>query len=332
MGKQLLPQDRDQIAMMMGQGKSKRAIGRLIGFDHTTINREIKRNGWGGGYVAIHAQVTSQTRKQEAGKRHPLKDPETYAYILERLRWGWSPEQISGRLKLDHHNQSVICFETIYTFIFAPANKHLKLWEFLPRKQKHRKRQRGRKAQRVRIPDRVSIHLRSKRIESRKEVGHWEGDSIIGRQTKGKIIHTEAERKTRFLMAQVVNSKSAYDTVTTQLLLFQSLPPFLRQTVTTDNGLEFAHHSKLHQLDMDTYFADPYCSGQRGTNENHNGLLRRYLPKKMSFQNLDQSELDDIVTEINNRPKKCLNYQTPAEALQYELVKKGQGGAFQSRM
>lgn len=332
MSKQLSPKDRDQIAVMVGQVKSNREIGRILGFDHTTIGREIKRNGWDEGYVAIHAQAVCQKRKTAAGQRHPLKDPHTYAYVLERLRWGWSPEQISGRLKRDNSGETVICPETIYSFIFALENKSLKLWEYLPRKQKHRKHHHGRKARRVRIPDRVSIHLRPKRVESRKEVGHWEGDSVIGRQTKGKVIHTEVERKTRYFMAHLIRSKSATNTVIAQLNMFQSLPQAIRLTVTTDNGLEFMHHTKLYQLGMTTYFADPYRSGQRGTNENHNGLLRRYLPKKTSFQNLDQAELDDIVAEINNRPKKCLGYQTPAEALQYELTKKGLSGAFQPRM
>lgn len=332
MGKQLSPQDRDQIAVLVGQGKSRREIGKLLGFDHTTIGREIIRNGWGDGYVAIRAQSVAIRRKQLAGVRHPLKDATTYAYVLERLRWGWSPEQISGRLKKKNHNQTVICFETIYSFIFAPENKHLKLWEYLPRKQKHRKHQRGRTAKRVRIPDRVSIHLRPKRIESRKEVGHWEGDSVIGTQTKGKVIHTEVERKTRYLIAQLIDSKSASDTIVAQLEMFRSLPKPLRLTVTTDNGLEFTQHNQLKQLKMNTYFADPYCSCQRGTNENTNGLLRRYLPKKTSFKNLTQEELDDIVTEINHKPRKCLGYQKPIEAIQYELVKKGLGGAFQPRM
>jgi IS30 family transposase len=332
MGKQLSPQDRDQIAVFVGQRKTLREIGRILGFDHTTIGREIKRNRWGNSYVSIHAQSVTDERKQNAGKRHPLKDQQIYAFVLEKLHFGWSPEQISGRLKRENQNRPVICPETIYAYIYAPENKQLRLWEYLPRKQKHRKHQHGRKAQRVRIPDRVSIHLRPKYIEKREQLGHWEADSVIGRQTKGPVIHTEVERKTRFFVAQLIHSKSAPDTIAAQLTIFQSLPPCLRHTVTTDNGLEFAQHTKLHQLNISTYFADTYCSGQRGTNENHNGLLRRYLPKKTSFQDLTQSELDDIVVEINNRPKKCLDYQTPAEALQYELAKKGLGGAIQSRM
>lgn len=332
MSKQLSPQDRDNIAVMVGAGTSKREIGRLLGFDHTTIGREIKRNRWGDTYVAIHAQAVTDDRKQTAGKRYPLKDPLTQAYVIKHLRWGWSPEQISGRLKRRNGGHTVICPETIYAFIYAPDNKHLELWEDLPRKQKHRKLQHGRKSQRVRIPDRVSIHARPEEVEEREEVGHWEADSVIGRQTKGAVIHTAVERKTRFLIAKLLPAKSASETIAAQLAIFQAMPAFMRQSVTTDNGSEFAQHVKLHSLGMDTYFADPYCSGQRGTNENHNGLLRRYLPKKTSFQGLTQSELNDMVAEINHRPKKCLAYQTPAEALQYELTKKGLGGAFQPRM
>jgi transposase, IS30 family len=332
MHKQLSPQDRDQIAVMVGAGKSKREIGRLLGFNHTTIGREIARNRWGDTYVSIHAQAVTNKRKQEAGKRPPLKDSKTHAYVKRRLLWGWSPEQISGRLKRRNGGVSVICPETIYAYIYAPENKALKLWEHLPRKQKHRKHQYGRSSQRVRIPDRVSIHSRPEEVEERIEIGHWEADSVIGRQTKGAIIHTAVERKTRFLIAKLVPAKSAGETIAVQRDIFQAMPSCMRKSVTTDNGLEFAQHTKLHTLGVATYFADPYCSGQRGTNENHNGLLRRYLPKKTSFQSLTQSELNDMVAEINHRPKKCLDYQTPAEALEYELTKKGLSGAFQLRM
>jgi transposase, IS30 family len=230
------------------------------------------------------------------------------------------------------HDHSVICPETIYAFIYAPQNKQLRLWEYLPRKQMHRKKQGGRTAQRVRIPDRVSIHLRPRRIETRHEVGHWEADSIIGRQTKGPIIHTAVERKTRYLVAGLLPARSAAATITYQLQLFSSLPAYLRRSVTTDNGLEFVEHQQLHSLKVSTYFADPYASWQRGTNENHNGLLRRYLPKKTPFTHLTQEDLDDMVEEINHRPKKCLAWQTAAEALHYELTKKGLSGAFQPRM
>jgi len=185
----------------------------------------------------------------------------------------------------------------------------------------------GRQVQKERIPNRVSIHLRDESIDHREEFGHYEGDSIIGRQTKGKIIHTEVERKTRYLQASIINSKSAQDTIEAQKQIFTQLPA---KTVTMDNGLEFAKHEELNKMGIKTFFADPYCSGQRGTNENANGLVRRYLPKKTSFDNLDQEELDDIVWEINNRPKKVFKFSTPFEALQKELSV--MSGAFPTRM
>lgn len=245
-----------------------------------------------------------------------------YSCVIDKLRNGWSPEQISGRLKLERGCQ-IISHESIYRFIYDPKNKDKKLWEYLTRKQRKRYKKYGRKVQRTRIPNRVSIHARGKRVNNRKQFGHWEADSVIGKQTKSKIIHTEVERKTRYLQAIIINSKLSTDTIEAQKQIFSKLPA---KTVTMDNGTEFVKHEELNQLGIKTYFADPYCSGQRGTNENTNGLIRRYLPKKTSFENLAQEDLDDIVFEINNRPRKVLQFSTPFEVLQKSLSIKG--GAF----
>jgi len=331
MAKQISPLDRDQLAVMVGQGKSCREIGKILGFHHTSISREIKRNGWHDTYVAIHAQNLRDVRKVQAGKREPLKDRETYSYVLKHLRMGWSPEVISGRLKRRFGFQ-VVCPETIYSFIYDPNNKDKRLWAYLPWKRKRRRPKHSRGVNRVRILGRTSIHTRGEEVNSRTQLGHWEADTVIGRQTKGVVIHTAVERKTRYLKANLIPSKQAKATIVTPYQLFKSLPRKLRLSVTTDNGLEFSRHMSLHFLGMKTYFADPYASYQRGTNEQTNGLIRRYLPKGTSFQNLTQEELDDIVSEINNRPKKCLDFQTPKEALQYELAINGAGGAFQPRI
>jgi len=323
---QLQPNERDKIAVWFSKGLSIREISRRLKRNPSTICRELKRNRFGNGYVAIHAQRVSSQRKSKTNKTHPQKSPWIYSYVLEKLGQGWSPEQISGRLKVKH-GRSIIHWETIYRWIYDPNLKDKRLWEYLPRKQKKRKKKYGRKTQRITIPNRVSIHLRHKSVEKRKSFGHWEGDSIIGRQTKSKVIHTEVERKTRYLQAQVIASKSALDTIEAQKKIFSLLPA---KTVTLDNGTEFAQHQQLNQMGIKTYFADPYCSGQRGTNENTNGLIRRYLPKKTSFEDLSQEELDDIVWEINNRPKKVLQFSTPFEMLQKELLIKGV--AFRMRM
>lgn len=323
---QIQPNERDKIAVLFGSGLSIREIGRRLDRDVSVISRELKRNRFGDSYVAIHAQNLAIKRSTEAKHRHPLKNEFVYGYTMEKLREGWSPEQICGRLKTKN-SHSMICWETIYSFIHKPENKEKRLWEYLARKQKKRYKKYGRKIARVRIPNRVSIHLRDKSIDTRESFGHWEGDSVIGLQTRGKVIHTEVERKTRYLQALVINSKTSSDTIQAQKQIFNKFPV---QTVTIDNGLEFVKHEELNQMGIKTFFADPYCSGQRGTNENTNGLIRRYLPKKTSFDNLTQEELDDIVWEINNRPKKVLNFSTPFEVLQKELLVKGV--AFPNRM
>jgi len=319
---QIQPNERDKIAIWFGSGVSAREIGRRLGRDHTVIDRELKRNRYDDGYIAIHAQTLAHRRTYQIKKRCWWQTQWLYSYVLEKLGEGWSPEQISGRLKLKRGYQ-VISHESIYRFIYDPENQDKKLWEYLTRKQRRRYRKYGRKVQKVIIPNRVSIHLRDKRVERRKMFGHWEGDSIIGQQTKSKIIHTEVERKTRYLQALVINSKSSTDTIEAQKKIFDQLPA---KTVTMDNGTEFVKHQELNEMGIKTFFADPYCSGQRGTNENTNGLIRRYLPKKTSFENLSQADLDDIVFEINNRPRKVLKFSTPFEALQKSLLVNG--GAF----
>lgn len=153
----LTEEERDRIAVLHAQQISIREIGRLLERDHATISRELKRNRFGEGYNAIHAQHIAEERKSLAGKRHPLKDKRTYGYVLEKLKDGWSPEQITGRLALEQGEQ-MLCHETIYRFIYTKALKEDRLWEYLPRKQKHRRKYHWRKAQRSRIPQRVSIH------------------------------------------------------------------------------------------------------------------------------------------------------------------------------
>lgn len=305
--------DRDKIAVLYASGLRVREIARRLGRNHGVISRELKRNKSGTHYVAIAAEAKAAHRKHKAGIREPLRNPKLYSYVLARLKDGWSPEQIAGRLKLKNNGKGVISYETIYRFIYKEENKHLKLWQELPRGHAKRRKWHGRSGKVERIPSRVSIHDRPEGIETREEFGNWEGDSVIG---KGKHhgIHTEVERKTRYLLAKLLSQLDSQNTVMAQKKIFCGLPEYARKTTTLDNGLEFVRHQELAQeTGMQVYFADPYRSGQRGTNENTNGLLRRYLPKKTSFRGLSQHELDDIVAEINNRPRKCLGYAKPAE-------------------
>lgn len=271
--------------MWRARGVSIRECARRLGRNHTSLVRELRRNRSGAYYVAISAQAKAVKRKSVAGKREPLKDPVTYSYVLEKLRWGWSPEQIAGRLHLEHGSK-VISHKTIYQFIYAEANTDKKLWEKLPRKQKRRRKKYGRKSQRGRIPDRVSIHERPEEVEGRQVAGHWEGDSVEGKVHKSGI-HTQVERKTRITLVVKLKNLTSEETLKAQRLLFSWLPKHLKKSTTLDNGKEFYFHKRF---EVPVYFADPYSSFQRGTNENTNGLLRRYFPKGTDFAPVTQAE------------------------------------------
>ena len=314
--KQLALGERDQIALMLAKGFSQREIAKSLGRSNSTISDEIKRNGRIDGYEAALAGQICKQRKALALKRIkiPLKNQKTYAYVLQHIRMGWSPEQISGRIKRDFPSNlnMRISHETIYKFIYSVEGKKLKLWEYVPRKQKRRKHKNGRKVHRSRIADRVSIHDRPEIIENREEFGHWEGDSVIG---KGRShgLHTEVERTSRLLEAVKVDSISSADCINAQLVIFKKHPQKARKTTTLDNGRENHKHGGLKELKMQAYFADPYSSWQRGTNEYHNGLLRRYFPKGTDFTKVPDEELNDVVLEINSRPRRCLDFKTPIE-------------------
>lgn len=315
----LQPEERDKIAIWLSSGKKIREIARQLGRSPSTISDEVKRNSWQGEYIAIKAESKSVIRKSLSIRHHPLKNKSVFSYVIKKLRSGWSPEQIAGRLKLRHSSNTYwhIHHETIYRYIYAKKNKQRNLWEYLPRKQKRRKVKQGRSCHRSRIPDRVSIHNRPESVETRQEFGHWEGDSIVGKAHKNGL-HTQVERKSRYLGAIIIQRVNADETVKAQKQIFNNLPVEARKTTTLDNGKEFVKHKEFV---LPAYFADPYSSWQRGCNENHNGLIRRYLPKKTDFNSLTQVELDEIIKEINDRPRKCLGYKTPNEVFKQELQK-----------
>lgn len=323
--------ERDLIALWKGEGKSNKDIAGKLGRNVSSIGREIKRNSFQGRYyISIHAQAKSGSRKSLAGKRHPLRNKEVFRWVIARLMRGWSPEQISGRMKLVFPNNPHmrICPETIYSFIYSDKYGERKFWEYLPWKRKIRKKKHGRKVHRSHIPERVSIRNRPNIVEDRTEFGHWEGDTIEGKGHRNGI-HTGVERKSRFVCARKVERIDSPQAINAQKRIFSSLPAHARKTVTLDNGRENHFHTELRELGISTFFSDPYSSWQRGTNEHHNGLIRRYLPKKTDFSGLTQEELDDIVHEINTRPRKCLGFYTPREVFLREL---NQGVAIQPRM
>lgn len=311
--------ERDQISIMLASGASFRLIASRLGRSVSSIHAEVKRNSVHGEYQSIKAQELSQKRNCGSRRLNPLKNKEIYSYVYDKLRCGWSPEQIAGRLKRDHGGQTIICHETIYRYVYSNEGKQKKLHEYLVRQHRKRRPWYGRKLYTRGIPYRVSIAQRPEEINNRSIFGHWETDVVEGRAHSGGI-QSMLERKTRFYDGRLlINIDSEYGEKAQKEMLMK-YPQGARQSLTLDNGREnFNHHKLIRDLGINTYFCDPHCPWQKGSNENHNGILRRYIPKKTDLTTITQTELNFILEEINNRPRKCLGYETPAEAFKREL-------------
>lgn len=317
----LTKSERILIAQWIRGGKSNKGIAKELGRDVSTIGREIKRNsivrlGVDGKavrvYEPLHAHTKALRKRQKAWKaKHPLKNKKVFAYVLDHLRCGWSPEQISGRLKLEHPNDTArhICHETIYRFIYSVKQKDRAYWEYLRRKQVRRRKRNGRKSQRIRIPDRISIHQRPDEVEQRRVPGHWEGDSLIGKGHANGL-HTEYERVTSITKFERLKRITADETLKAMKKIFDPLPDKLKKSSTVDNGSEMIKHK---EAGIKIYFADPYSAHQRGGNENANMWIRYYFPKGTDFSNISDEELKDVEWELNNRPRKRLGFKKPIE-------------------
>ena len=236
-------------------------------------------------------------------------------YVEEKLRLCWTPARIAGRLRREfgEYYDRNLCAETIYEWIYcddAPAD----LRTLLPRKRRQRGQsdRRGKRAGVGKIPQRTGIEERPEAVETRDQAGHFEGDTVVGEQG-GAAVHTEVERQSRYMIARIIPNKTAEQTLAAMLAIFGEIPEQLRKTLTLDNGTEFVKHMGLHDL-ITTYFARPYHSWERGSNENINGYLRRFFPKGTDFAQVTQAELDQAVELINNMPRRCLDWQTAAEA------------------
>ncbi len=325
---QVTAEERDQLAIWKAQGVSNKECARRLGRNPSTIGRELSRNDWHTSdqhyYVAIHAQALAKQRARTvAHSKQPLKNATVFAYVTDHLRQGWSPDKIAGRLRREHPDARSwwIGTETIYQWIYQPEQVKQGWYEYLRRKQKKRKKQQGRGVHRSQIPDRVSIHERPAAIEHRTEFGHWEGDTVEGRRHKDGI-HTEVERMSRQIAARKVTAITSHEAVEAQQSIFGVLPVHARRSTTVDNGKETHLHTKLRdELGMMTFHADPYSSWQRGTNEHGNWHLRYYFPKGTDFRMVTEEELQEVVTELNNRPRKILDYQTAHEVFSQQLAK-----------
>jgi IS30 family transposase len=321
MAKQIDYQERQFIELWLKSGQGIRQIAKQLNRSASSISDEISRNGEANGYHAISAQVKSKKRLSKSRSKNSTKQNWIVDYIVNKLRCGWSPEQIAGRLKREH-GETIVCHETIYRYIYAHPEKQLV--QYLVKSHRRRARKPTNWLPRRGISVRVSIHDRPEEINLRTTFGHWELDVVEGRRHSGGIV-TAVERKTRYYDALKIPNIDSENGIWAQKQLLTKHQKKAAKSATFDNGRENYNHSKLNTVGIKTYFCDPYCSWQKGSNENHNGILRRYIPKKTDFNTFTQIELSAIVAEINNRPRKCLNYETSYEAFNRELqsIKKG---------
>jgi len=312
-------EEREQIAFLRAAGKSLRAIAEALGRCVSTISRELRRNRLpSGGYSPRFASGAYLERRERSAVLE--EDDKLRRFVFLRLSEGWTPEQISGWLKSGAEpGLRPLGTETIYAFIYRPSQKAERLWLYLCRRHKRRGRRKRRKGKAM-IKDRASIHYRPQVIDTREEIGHWEGDLIFCRRTRPVLVLHE--RKSRFTLAARLTGKNAAETAAVIMNIFRRLSRELRKSITFDNGTEFAHHKLLREaLNMTTWFCDAYASWQKGGVENTNSRLRRWLPRQLDIDNLGDDELQEIIMTCNLTPRKCLGFITPFQAILKDLGK-----------
>lgn len=319
----LTPMERGQLQAFASQGLSQRAIARQLGRSPSTVSRELARNSSvQGTYDAARAQARYTEVRRMCRRTTSLGYLPLQRYLFDKLTEGWSPEQVSGRLWLDFPGRPRmrVSPETIYRTLYTNEKFGRTLIPYL-RQRRPRRRQRGeRRPTRPFIPNRRGIELRPPEVDRLERYGDWEGDLVIGRNQEGAVV-TLVERKSLYLCAQRVSSRHSEGVAQAVIHALRSMPPSWRQTITFDNGSEFAKHEAMEEaLGVNIYFAHPYSAYERGRNEQTNGLLRQYLPKTLSFKYLSQEQLQPLVQELNNRPRKKLKYRTPYEVFSSNSV------------
>lgn len=314
--------EREEIRAGLSAQMSIRAIAHSLNRSPSTISREVRRNRGRRGYKAVGAN----NRANRMAKRPKVclleRNPQLRNLVLEKLELKWSPEQISGWLRrtFPRQNMMQISAETIYkTLYFRNRSalhhllvKHLRRSHSLRHGKRHtRKGERGT----INIVNGISIHERSKHIDNRRSFGHWEGDLVSG--TNNSHIATLVDRKSRYTVILKLNGKDAGSVNQALINKFQELPPKLRLSLTWDRGMELAKHLELTaSTGVKVYFCDPQSPWQRGTNENTNGLIRQFFPKKTCLAQYSQQELDKVAAQLNSRPRKTLKFKTPKEVIE----------------
>jgi IS30 family transposase len=294
----LTQQERYQIYALKKAGHTQIEIANVLERNASTISRELSRNSGGRGYRPKQAHCSSIDRRAMNAR---TVDEAAWQFAQEMIMLQWSPEQISGHADISP--------ETVYQRVYANKQAGGLLWKNLRCQKKHKKRY-GKIDRRGMIPNRLSIEDRPAIVETRSRIGDWEADTVIGKNHCQAIVSI-VERKSGFTLIHKVERKTA---LAVSQAMIGLLKPHQKKvhTITSDNGREFAGHEEIaNRLKADFYFAHPYSSWERGTNENTNGLIRQYFPKNRDFTTITQQEIDIAMERLNNRPRKRLGYKTP---------------------
>ena len=313
---------------MLWEKQTVREIARTLSRNPSSVSREIRKNilSWNSHYAPRKANERALENRKHRGRTDRLKNENIRQYVVAHLKKHWSPEQIAGKMKEDIDEK--ISHEAIYQYIYAqihrdgygylrPGSEDLRI--YLRWKRNRRQRKGMRATQRLASKTGISIDERPKIIEKRKRIGDWEGDSVESKDHKPGI-NTLVDRKTGYVFITKLKTKSGSSTVSAVASRVSVLPKRLRKTLTLDNGPENRlWQSMQKETGMDIYFAHPYSSWERGTNENTNGLIREYFPKKTDFSMITEEEISKVEYELNTRPRKRLNWKTPLELMSVAL-------------
>jgi IS30 family transposase len=317
--KQLTLKERYHISTLLKRGWRQKEIAESIGVHPSTICREIQRNRDKEikeySYDFAH---TIAMKRQQSKIKYTVITSKIKTYIKTKLKEDWSPEQISGRMRLDIG--FTICHETIYRYIYYNKSRGGRLYKHLRHKNKKHHNRSNVYQRRGIIIDRISIDKRPKIVNRKNRIGDFEIDTVIGRHHIGALV-TVVDRQSKFTLIKKVESKRAEEVTRALVEMLLPLKP-IAKTITSDNGKEFAYHKQVSEkINADFYFAHPYSSWERGLNEHTNGLIRQYLPKQTDFTQVSKEEIITIQDKLNHRPRKVLNYKTPYEVFFKEFTK-----------
>lgn len=304
--------ERLKLYQLKQQQLSNRTIAHQLGRSASTISRELKRNQTAEGlYLPDSAQGKMQQRRQQAKTAFEKISSECLAQVKARLEQYHSPEQIAGRLKRE--GQARVSHETIYQMIYQDYEGMGQYAQYLRQSHKRRQKRAAKQQNRGGIPNRVGIEQRPSIAAEKTQIGHWEGDTVIGGNHLGAIA-THVDKASKFLVARVMKNRTAAEMNRVSIAAFSEIPADKRRTFTFDNGKEFSAHEQMAKaLEVHCYFAHPYHSWERGLNEHTNGLIRQFFPKGTNFKIVKQQQVNHVVDLINHRPRKSLGYRTPYE-------------------